>query len=121
MTEAVAPEVARPELERRALAASRASFEAFVRLAPLHATPYAWGRHTRALAGALQAVSDAVIAGERRCIIVIMPPRHGKSDLASRRFPVWHLARAPQQEVILTGYSGALMADLSGAALRCAK
>ena len=111
---------ARAEIASQVTEIARADFRAFLKLAPLH-KPYQWGRHTYALAAALQSVSDAVIAGERKCIIVIMPPRHGKSDLVSRRFPVWHLARAPQHELILSGYSGALMADMSGAALRCAQ
>lgn len=34
-----------------------------------------------------------------------MPPRHGKSELASIRFPAWHLGHHPDHEVINCGYN----------------
>jgi len=51
-----------------------------------------------------------------------VPPRHGKSDLVSRRFPAWHLMRSEQtaaHEVILASYSANLATDLSHSARRC--
>ena len=40
-----------------------------------------------------------------RGLIVNMPPRHGKSELISLYFPVWHLVRFPDKRIILTTYS----------------
>jgi len=41
-------------------------------------------------------------------LMLSMPPRHGKSTLASIAFPAWHLGRNPQHEVISCSYSGGL-------------
>ncbi len=96
----------------------RSSFRAFMQFIPPQ-SPYYWGQHTIAIADMLQRASDGLLAGRSTRSIVIVPPRHGKSDLASRRFPVWHLCRAPHHEIILTSYSGNLATDMSHAARRC--
>ncbi len=41
-------------------------------------------------------------------LMVLMPPRHGKSELASVRFPAWFLGHNPQKRVIATSYSARL-------------
>jgi predicted phage terminase large subunit-like protein len=41
-------------------------------------------------------------------LMVLMPPRHGKSELASVRFPAWFLGRNPSLRVIATSYSARL-------------
>lgn len=38
-------------------------------------------------------------------LMLLMPPRHGKSELASIRFPAWHLGHAPNHEIINVGYN----------------
>ena len=38
-------------------------------------------------------------------LVVMMPPRHGKSELVSRLFPAWCFARHPDEQVILSSYS----------------
>lgn len=43
-------------------------------------------------------------AGETRRLMISMPPRHGKSLLASKGFPLWFLGHDPSRQVILTGY-----------------
>lgn len=37
--------------------------------------------------------------------MLLMPPRHGKSELASIRFPAWHLGHHPEHEIINVGYN----------------
>ena len=37
--------------------------------------------------------------------MLLMPPRHGKSELASIRFPAWHLGHFPHHELINVGYN----------------
>ena len=49
----------------------------------------------------LERFSQAVVAGESPRLILCLPPRHGKSEITSRRFPVWHLGRHPDHEVIV--------------------
>lgn len=44
-------------------------------------------------------------------LIVMMPPRHGKSELVSRLFPAWCFVRNLNEQVILASYS----ADLASA------
>ena len=43
-------------------------------------------------------------AGRIKRLIVTMPPRHGKSELCSRYFPLWWLARRPRSEVAIVSY-----------------
>lgn len=38
-------------------------------------------------------------------LMLLVPPRHGKSELASIRFPAWHLGHFPDHEVINCGYN----------------
>ena len=46
-------------------------------------------------------------------LMLFMPPRHGKSTLASVAFPAWHLGRNPQHEFISCSYSGSLAMGFS--------
>jgi predicted phage terminase large subunit-like protein len=45
--------------------------------------------------------------------MLFMPPRHGKSTLASIAFPAWHLGRNPDHEFISCSYSGSLAMSFS--------
>lgn len=57
--------------------------------------------HHRAIAAALERVER----GEILRLIVTLPPRHGKSELVSKRFPAWFVGRDPYRHVIVSGYS----------------
>jgi len=46
-------------------------------------------------------------------LMLQMPPRHGKSQLASVNFPAWYLGRNPKHEVISATYAGSLAKDFS--------
>jgi hypothetical protein len=48
----------------------------------------------------LEKFSDDVAKGLSPRLMILMPPRHGKSELASRMFPAWHLGRHNDHEVI---------------------
>lgn len=65
--------------------------------------------HHRLLAERLEAFAR----GEIKRLIVCMPPRHGKSELASRRLPAWLLGRDPNTEIIATSYGKDLALDMS--------
>lgn len=43
--------------------------------------------------------------------MIFMPPRHGKSELASVRFPAWFLGRNPERSIIAASYNSDLAAD----------
>ena len=46
-------------------------------------------------------------------LMLFMPPRHGKSTLASVAFPAWHMGRNPEHEFISCSYSGSLAMNFS--------
>lgn len=45
---------------------------------------------------------------EIRRLFVAMPPRHGKTELSSRKFVAWYLGRNPTHQVILASYASEL-------------
>lgn len=53
----------------------------------------------------LERFSDQVARREAPHLALLMPPRHGKSEIASRRFPAWHLGRHPKHEIIACSYA----------------
>lgn len=54
---------------------------------------------------------EAVERGELKRLMITIPPRHGKSELASRRFPAWLLGRNPKLQVIAASYNSDLAGD----------
>ena len=54
---------------------------------------------------------EAVERGEIKRLMITMPPRHGKSELASRRFPAWYLGRNPDKQIIAASYNSDLAND----------
>ena len=46
-------------------------------------------------------------------LMLFMPPRHGKSELASTQFPAWFLGRHPEKEVISCSYASGLALNFS--------
>jgi len=63
--------------------------------------------HHRLIARKLEAVER----GEIKRLIITMPPRHGKSMLASEYFPAWYLGRNPNHYVVTATYSQELADD----------
>jgi predicted phage terminase large subunit-like protein len=53
----------------------------------------------------LERFSQAVAEGKSPRLMLLVPPRHGKSELASIRFPAWHLGQHPDHEIINAGYN----------------
>jgi hypothetical protein len=54
-----------------------------------------------------------IAAGERLQVMLTCPPRHGKSQRASRWGPLWYLRRHPERRVMIASY-GADLADDHG-------
>lgn len=63
--------------------------------------------HHEQIASALEKVES----GEIKRLLIQMPPRHGKSQLASINFPAWYLGRNPNKEIITASYSSDLAID----------
>lgn len=63
--------------------------------------------HHRLIARKLEAVER----GDCKRLMIFMPPRHGKSMLASEFFPAWYLGRNPEHYVIASTYAQDLADD----------
>lgn len=53
----------------------------------------------------LERFSREITEGKSPRLMILVPPRHGKSELASIRFPAWHLGHNPTHEIINVGYN----------------
>jgi len=69
--------------------------------------------HHDAVAAALEEVEK----GNIQFLILTMPPRHGKTELCSRRFPAWFMGRHPEWSVVVAAYNETLAMDF-GAEVR---
>jgi predicted phage terminase large subunit-like protein len=89
------------ESKRRAAATSLIAFTEFTyhryEAAPFH----------RQIAEQLQRVE----CNQVDRLMLLVPPRHGKSELASRRLPAWYLGRHPEQQFISASASATLAED----------
>ena len=70
------------------------------------------------LCARLQTFYQQLVAGDMPKLLVTIPPRHGKSWIASQRFPVWVLGQQPDLEIIMASYSSLLATDHSRMARR---
>lgn len=61
-------------------------------------------RHHETICAALEEVEK----GHYQRLIISMPPRHGKSELASRRFPAWFMGKDPYRQVLFATYNAEL-------------
>lgn len=94
--------VARAELARR-----QAARQHVLDFARYTLPDYKAGAHHALLARTLEQVE----AGRITRLMVFMPPRHGKSELTSRRFPAWYLGRHPKRQIIGASYGATLAQD----------
>ncbi|MGE0629767.1 MAG: phage terminase large subunit [Hyphomicrobiaceae bacterium] len=98
----VSPQQAAQELLRRRTA--RKSLLAFTE----YTYPqYVAAAHHKLIADHL----EAVVRGDIDRLMINMPPRHGKSELASRRLPAWFLGLNPRLNVIGASYNIDLARD----------
>lgn len=67
----------------------------------------------RDIARRLERFSMDVAKGLSPRLMILMPPRHGKSELASRMFPAWHLGHHPDHEIIACSYNVSLAMSFS--------
>lgn len=70
---------------------------------------FVWAAHHLLIAEKLQQVVD----GEIKRLYIGMPPRHGKSEMASIRLALFYLGRYPDREIIHVSYSAALSNEFS--------
>lgn len=96
-------EAMRQELARQSLAG-------FI----LHTLPgYQMGWVHKEICRELDEFLLAVIQKKSPRLMITMPPRHGKSEIASRRFPAYALGRFPDLSIIATSYSADLASRMN--------
>jgi predicted phage terminase large subunit-like protein len=72
---------------------------------------YRTAEHHRTIAGQLERVER----GEIDRLMLLVPPRHGKSELASIRFPARYLGRQPHKQFLSVSATDALASDFGRA------
>ena len=91
----------------RQLSAEDYAFSRLISYAAYQWPKYQSAPHHRLIARKLEAVDR----GEITRLMITMPPRHGKSMLASEYFPAWYLGRNPDHYVIAATYAQDLADD----------
>lgn len=76
----------------------------------VHRTKYKAAPYHRIVAKHLEEVER----GDIRQLIFCMPPRHGKSELATRRLAAWYSGRHPEHNVAVAAYSDGMASDFGG-------
>ena len=56
---------------------------------------------------------EKVVSGEIKKLMIFMPPRHGKSECVTVRFPIWCMERNPKIRTIVGAYSTTLAEKFS--------
>ena len=100
MSDIFSPEIYEALKQRRC----RESFRQFIRYVK---PDYVFNWHHDEIIAACQRIAERQI----KRLIVMIPPRHGKSEIVSRLFPAWILGRNPDEQIITASYS----ADLASA------
>lgn len=62
----------------------------------------------REIATKLESVYERVKKGESPRVMIFMPPRHGKSDESTQKFPAWVLGKSPELPIIVASYASDL-------------
>ena len=93
-----------PEKLRMIEQGARYNFRAFCVLVD---DSYDFNWHHRVISQKLEEVER----GKIKRLMLFLPPRHGKSQLATVLFPAWYLGRNPQKEIITASYSAELAKD----------
>lgn len=96
-----------PQEAAQELLARRRARESLIDFTQYTKPDFRVGEHHKQIADALESVER----GEIDRLMIFAPPRHTKSELASRRFPAWYLGRHPDRQLICATYSGDFALD----------
>lgn len=88
--------------------AARQQAKSLIGFSTLTKPNYIEGWFNRHVASALQQFYLDVMAGRQPRLMIFAPPRSGKSELFSRRFPAWALGQNPDLQIIATSYAADL-------------
>ena len=67
--------------------------------------------HHETIAAQLETALENILAGKTTRLILELPPRHGKSELATIKFPAWVLGKYPNLKFIVSSYSADLATE----------
>src|SRR3954469_14026959 len=96
-----------PSVAARELLDRRAARSNLIAFTEYHNPRYRPAPHHRLIAEKLEAVER----GEIDRLMLMVPPRHGKSELASKHFPPLCLGRDPKRQFISVSATAELAAD----------
>jgi len=93
--------VATSEAQDNELSVEDAAHSCLLSYVRLQWDGYEISKHHQLIANHLEAVER----GDISRLMIFLPPRHGKTLLASEYFPAWYLGRNPSRHIIATTYS----------------
>ena len=79
------------------------------------------GKSHAGVVKAILAASERVTRGECKRLMLFVPPRHGKSEMTTIRYPVYRLECEPSMRVILGAYNATLAQKFSRKARNVAR
>jgi predicted phage terminase large subunit-like protein len=107
MPEAAAQSACSPEWAARELLRRREARKSLISYTRYTFPNYLPAEHHHLIAEKLEAVAR----GDIKRLMIFMPPRHGKSELASKRFPSWFIGNNPTRNIIAASYNSDLASD----------
>ena len=93
--------------ERRSLQVRNQASESLIAFTEYTFSKYRTAAFHKTIAGQLERVER----GEVDRLMLLLPPRHGKSELASKRYPAWLLGRNPSRQFISVSATAELASD----------
>ena len=93
--------------ERRSLGVRTQAIEGLIAFTEYTFPKYRAAAFHKTIAGQLERVER----GEVDRLMLLLPPRHGKSELASKRYPAWLLGRNPSRQFISVSATAELASD----------
>lgn len=98
---------AEAELRKRRVARYNTRFQDWL---PIVTPRYTWDwKHLQAIYSKL----DDIVTGKINRLMIFMPPRHGKTEAVTVRFPAWMVERDPAFRFILAAYNFSLSSKFS--------
>jgi predicted phage terminase large subunit-like protein len=104
------PDLAERILQTRAARKARLSLQSFIEATK---PDYLFGWFNELLCEKLDKFLDDVLNERSPRLMIFAPPRHGKSEICSRRFPAYAFGKNPDLQIIATSYSQELQADMN--------
>lgn len=96
-----------PEQAARELLRRREAADSLIGFTEYTFPRYRTAPHHKVIAGQLERIER----GEIDRLMLLVPPRHGKSELASKRMPAWFLGRQPHKQFLSVSATAELAAD----------